>query len=498
MTARAPEHLFNQHPLNFSDEIVVDLFAGGGGASTGLEMGLKRNVDIAINHNPLAVSMHTVNHPHARHFTCDVFEVCPRMATAGRVVGWLHASPDCTHHSQARGGQPRDRKIRALAWVALKWIGITRPRVFSLENVKQFLQWGHLVAKRCPKTGRVVKLNGKVAAPGERVPLDQQYLVPDEKRKGKHFKRFVSVLRGMGYVVEWKELRAADLGAPTIRKRLFLVARRDGLPIVWPQPSHAEQPSKKAGVKPWLTAASDVIDWSIRGKSIFNRERPLADATMRRIAKGVKKFVIDAKRPFIIEFANRSNEGLHSVDKPLGTVTAKPDGGSFALATAFLAQMNGGFNETPGHDVRKPISTITNTGSQQQLVECVLSPEHDAGAERVAAFLMHYYSSGGQDSDLRSPLPTVTTKDRLALVTVTIRGTPYVIVDIQLRMLTPRELYNGQGFPKGYVIDRGHDGRRFSKKEQVHMVGNSVCPLVLMAIATANDPWFVPVQELAA
>lgn len=505
MTARQDHH-FQQHLLALDDEVVVDLFAGGGGVSTGLEIGLQRKVDIAVNHNPIAIALHEVNHPNTLHFTSSVYEVCPLEATRGRKCGWLHASPDCTHFSQAKGGQPRDEKMRSLSWIVLRWAGKVRPRVVSIENVLPLVQWGNLVAKRS-KCGRIVKLDGSIAQRGEIVPRSDQYLVPDKKNAGRLFRRFVSELEKLGYVVEWKELRAADFGAPTIRKRLFIMARCDGRPIVWPEATHASLPTPGSRLKPWKTAAADCIDWSIPAPSIFGRKKPLVDSTMRRLAQGFQKFVVNDKDPFIIEFANRSGEGLHSVNKPLGTITAKPKGGSFAICIPYLAQMNGGFNVTPGHSVRKPLSTITNTGSQQQLVtarlvECDadgagLSQEDLQGASRVYAYLMHYYSQGTQFSSLKKPLPTITTRDRIALVVVTVNGNDFAVVDIGLRMLTPRELYRGQGFPDTYIIDRTPDGKRIARRWQVACVGNSVCPLVIQALAAANNPWLLP-QRMAA
>nr|MBO2511375.1 hypothetical protein [Gammaproteobacteria bacterium] len=568
------------HALNFrtqyalplteqDEEINVDLFAGGGGASTGLEMGLGRPVHIAINHNPAAISMHQANHPGALHLQTDVWAVDPVEALAGRRIGWFHASPDCTHHSQAAGGQPRKKEIRDLSWVVIKWAGIAKPRIISLENVKQIRQWGPLVAKRCKKTGRVMKLDGTVAAPGERVPRHEQFLVPDPKHKGRTWRRFLQQLESLGYVVEHQVLRACDYGAPTSRERLFLIARRDGQPIVWPKPTHAQKPAK--GQKPWRTAA-ECIDWSIPSTSIFGRARPLAEATLRRIAKGIRREVIEKAQPFIVPIANWSRDAVQAVDQPLNTITAWPRGGSFAIAspvlvnaaygegapgkaqrwgsgskpadaplgtitaggsgghaiaTAFLAQANGGFNTTHSKALGEPMTTITNTGSQQQLVTACLAhlrgncdsrpvddplhtisaggqhhglitarlgaaglaPEVQEGALRCAAFLMKYHGIGENVIGMDEPVSTITTKDRLALVTVWVGGDPYLIVDICLRMLQPHELYAAQGFPPNYIIDRGHDGRRFTKSEQVHMCGNSVSPPPMAAIARANDPW---------
>lgn len=539
-------------PLTVQDEeINVDLFAGGGGASTGIEMGLGRPVHIAINHNPAAISMHEANHPGALHMQTDVWEVDPVHVLAGRKVGWFHASPDCTHFSQAKGGQARSSEIRNLSWVVHKWAGIAKPRIISLENVKQIQQWGPLIAKRDKATGRVVRFDGTVAAAGERVPRGEQFLVPCPKRKGSTWHQFTSQLEGMGYQVEFRVMKACDFGAPTSRERLFLVARRDGQPIVWPAASHAAKPTK--GQKPYRTAA-DCIDWSIPGQSIFDRKKPLAEATMRRIAKGVKREVLGREKPFIVPIANWSQESVHSTDKLLNTITSWPRGGSFALATAFLAQANGGFNTTHSKPIVDPVTTVTNTGSQQQLVtanmialrrnsaprgmdepvptltasaehqvlvtahltamaqnvisinpeqplptvlagatrfgvvECVLSPEVEAGALRCAAFMVSYYGTDNLSSP-DAPLPTITTKDRLALVTVWIGGDPYVIVDICLRMLQPHELYAAQGFPPNYIITHGHDGRKFTKSEQVFMCGNSVSPPPMEALARANNPW---------
>lgn len=684
MSAHQKKHPFDfktQYGLGFNsqdDEIVVDFFCGGGGAGTGLEMGLGRAVNVAKNHSPQAISMHTVNHPGAVHYTTDVFEGDPDTECGGKAVGWFHMSPDCTHHSQAAGGQPRKREIRNLSWIGLKWAGKKTPRVISLENVKQILQWGPLIAKRCKVTGRVMKLGGAIAEPGEVVPVQQQFLVPDPKRRGQTWATFVAELQHLGYVVEWRVIKACDFGAPTSRERLFMIARCDGEPIVWPAPTHAKYPVK--GQQKWRTAA-ECIDWTIPSKSIFDRPKPLAPATLRRIAKGMKKFVIDAADPFIVPIANWSGESVQSANDPLRTVTSWPRGGSFAMAspiiapathqgsdrindphaplptvtcanrgeltlirptliqtgygeragqeprvpgldqplgtvvaggvkhalaaahlvkfrfadegkaldeplptitsggnyqrpagaahamgisTVFMAQMNGGFNTTDAKSIEDPMTTVTNTGSQQQLVtanlvhlrgncdardvadplhtisaggthhglvtafmerqfgasvgqaidepaptitaggggksslvEFQLSPEVEAGALRVAAFLISYYGTENV-SAAGEPAPTITTKDRLGLVTVTIKGTPYVIVDICLRMLQPAELYKAQGFPADYIISHGADGKPFTKTQQVHMCGNSVSPPPMAALARANDPWRVAERQAEA
>lgn len=545
-------HFQTQYSLPLTaqdDEIIVDYFCGGGGASTGLEMGLGRMVALAKNHDAAAISLHQVNHPHAAHLQTDVFDGDPLEEVGGRRVGWFHMSPDCTHHSQAKGGQPRKKAIRDLSWIGCKWAGRARPRVISLENVQQILDWSPLIAKRDAATGRVIKMvpymsKGRlkaqevVAEQGERVPLDQQYLIPDPARKGQTWRRFVRQLERLGYAVEWRVMHASAFGVPTTRKRLFMIARCDGRPIVWPEPTHAKEP--KAWQSPWAQA-HECIDWTIAGQSIFRRKKPYAEATLRRIAKGTARYVLNCADPFIVPIANWSAaDSVHSVREPLRTVTAWPRGGSFALASpvlaplthqggdrvhgprdlvptitaahrgelavfsAFLAQANGGFNTTPGHDLRRPVSTVTNTGSQQQLVtatlaaECGLSLENAEGAQQVAAFLMQYYSEGQQWGALNRPMNTITTKDRLALVTVHLGGEPFVIVDIRMRMLQPHELYRAQGFPANYVIDRGHDGRAFTKTEMVRMCGNSVCPPLLAALAQANNPWRSAVGESMA
>ncbi|QPZ68409.1 DNA cytosine methyltransferase [Pseudomonas aeruginosa] len=514
------------------DAIIVDLFAGGGGASTGLEMGLGRKVDLAINHNPAAISMHEANHPHAEHLPTDVWGIDPIEATKGATVGWLHASPDCRHHSQAAGGQPRKKEIRDLSWVVVKWAGKLQklgrgPWVISLENVKQILQWGPLIAKRDKATGRVVRLDGTVADPGERVPRHEQFLVPDPKRKGRTWRQFVQTLRGFGYQVDYWVERNCDYGDPTTRQRLYLVATDGGFEPVAAEKTHAAKPGK--GLKPYRTAA-ECIDWSDLGQSIRNRKKPLAEATMRRIAKGIEKEVLQRAKPFIVPIANWSREAVHPVDQPLNTITAWPKGGAFSVATPTLIQVGYGerdgqaprvleldeplgtvvaggvkhalaaahlvkfrFDAT-GAPVDEPLHTVSAGGTHHglvtaEMVASSLTPEQLDGALWVSAFLMRYHSTGGQWAKLDDPLTTITTKDRLALVTVWISGSPYVIVDIRLRMLKPRELYRAQGFPDSYIIERGHNGQRFTLSQQVHMCGNSVSPNTMAAYARANDPW---------
>ncbi|WP_256202414.1 DNA cytosine methyltransferase, partial [Stenotrophomonas pictorum] len=265
-------------------EIVVDLFAGGGGASEGLKQALGIDPALAYNHDEQAIGMHAANHPLTQHHREDIWHADPRVDVAGRKVGWFHASPDCTHFSQAKGGQPRSRKTRALSWVVLKWVGQlleadkrtggnTVPRIISMENVWQILTWGPLVAKRCKATGRVLRMDGSLAEPGERVPVENQQLIPDKRHSGRTWRQFVHALESLGYAVEWRKLVASDYGAGTSRERLFLLARRDGLPIQWPSPTHGKASSLKK-----LVTAADSIDFSDMGRSIFDRPRPLADA----------------------------------------------------------------------------------------------------------------------------------------------------------------------------------------------------------------------------
>jgi len=470
-------------------ELIVDNFAGGGGASTGIELALGRRVDIAINHDPEAVAMHTANHPETRHYCESVWDVDPRHVTQGRPVGLLWLSPDCKHFSKAKGGKPVEKRIRGLAWVALRWAATTQPRVIMLENVEEFVTWGPLIEGP----------DGKMR--------------PCPKRKGREFKAFTNALRRHGYHVEHRELRACDYGAPTIRKRLFLVARRDGQPIVWPSPTHAATPGR--GLKPWRTAA-DIIDWHIPCPSIFERARPLADATCRRIAKGIMRYVVGSPNPFVAplthhgadrahpltdplrtvtgahrgemalvapvltEHANASSPRSWSPDEPLRTICAQTKGGHHALVTAFLAKLRG---DNTGHPADEPLHTISAQGTH--LAE-------------VRAFLIKYYGQG-EDARLSDPLHTVTARDRFGLVTVA--GTEYAISDIGLRMLTPRELFRAQGFPEAYIIDHGitPDGHRtpLTKTAQVRMCGNSVCPPLAAALVRANVP-DLAVRRIAA
>ena len=379
--------------LDVHDEIIIDNFAGGGGASTGIELAIGRRVDVAINHDPLAIAMHRANHPETEHHCESVWDIDPRQVKPGRPIGLLWLSPDCKHFSKAKGGKPVEKKIRGLAWVALRWVAIRQPRVIMLENVEEFITWGPLVED----------------ADGN--------MRPCHKRKGREFNAFVNALRRHGYHVEWRELRACDFGAPTIRKRLFLIARRDGQPIVWPAPTHAEPKKAKAlHLKPWRTAA-EIIDWSLPCHSIFLTKedgravgvnRPLADATMRRIAKGVMRYVVNSAKPFIVEHANASSPRVMSVDDPLRTQCAQVKGGHFALVAPHITKFR---QSSVGSAADEPLHTVTAGG------ECArpAGAAHAMGV--VTAFLAKHFT-GVVGADLRDPAPTVTSVDHNSLVAV--------------------------------------------------------------------------------
>ena len=440
-------------------ELVVDSFAGGGGASTGIEMALGRSPDIAINHDPEAIAMHAANHPRTRHYCENVWDVDPRMATGGKPVGLAWFSPDCKHFSKAKGGKPVDKNIRGLANVVIEWARAVRPRVIILENVEEFKTWGPLIAN------------------------EDGDLVPDPTRAGEDFDRWWGELEALGYRGELRQLRACDYGAPTSRRRLFIVFRCDGNPITWPEPTHG------AGLLSYR-AAAECIDWSIPCPSIFDRKRPLAEKTMARIARGIRRYVIDAADPFIVPatmsvpaliqkgWGERVGQAPRILDihAPLGTIVA--GGIKQALVSAFLAKHNGG-NEATGQELRRPIDTITCRDTKA-IITAELS---STPVDQVRAFLLKYYGAE-QDPRLNAPLHTITTRHRFGLVTV--RGADYYIADIGMRMLEPRELFNAQGFPRDYIIDRGADGELLTKTAQVRMVGNSVAPHLACALVNAN------------
>jgi DNA (cytosine-5)-methyltransferase 1 len=463
-------------------ELTVDNFAGGGGASTGMEAALGRPVDIAINHDDVALSVHTINHPHTKHYCESVFDVNPKEVTKGMPVGIAWFSPDCRHFSRAKGSTPVEKKIRGLAWVALKWAVHAKPRIIMIENVKEFMTWGPL------------KSYEEVNTAGETIT----YMKPDPDKKGETFKGFMKKLERAGYKIEYKVLTACDFGAPTSRQRFFLIARRDKQPINWPEPTHG----KAKGLKKLRTAA-ECIDWSTPCNSIFERKKPLADNTCRRIAKGLKKFVIDNPKPFIIEIAhyskNGKNERVHSLEEPLRTITAHPKGGSFALVAPIIDRA---FGTGVAHSPDEPMKTITAGGgggknhlvtawlakhytgvtgsSLDEPVHTITQKDHNS---LVTAFLVKYYGCSNAAS-LDEPIDTITTKDRLGLITI--NQVDYKIVDIGMRMLTPEELYKAQGFPDDYIYEVDSKNRKVTKTKQVAMCGNSVPPPIVEAIINAN------------
>lgn len=472
-------------------ELIVDNFAGGGGASTGIEMATGYSVDIAINHDPEAIRMHKANHPSTKHYCESVWDVDPVKACKGHPVGLAWFSPDCKHFSKAKGGKPKDKAIRGLAWVALRWAGLVRPRVIILENVEEFKTWG---------------------------PLNRSHR-PIKNKQGVTFKKFVKQFKELGYDVEFNELVAADYGAPTKRKRFFMIARCDGKPIKWPKHTHGPLNSEevKAGlVKPYVGAYTK-LDFSIPCPSIFDTSeeikekygiravRPLADKTMQRIARGIKKFVIDNQEPFIVPIGYGERQGqaprIHDIREPLPTIvssgkhylcapaliqyhseTSKDDvrgqmikeplmtvdgSNRYGLVTSFLSKF---YKSGTGQDIREPLHTITTSAGH---------------FGEVRAFLIKYYGEGtGQD--IKAPLDTITSKDRFGLVTI--EGVEYQIVDIGLRMLEPKELYGCQGFPDDYIIDHDFEGKTYSRTEQVKRCGNAVPPPFAQAIVKANLP----------
>lgn len=490
-----------QIPLD--NELIVDSFAGGGGASCGIEMALNRPVNIAINHDSEAIGMHEVNHPLTKHYCESVWDVDPRVVCKGRPVGLAWFSPDCKHFSKAKGGKPVDKNIRGLAWVAVRWAATVKPRVIILENVQEFVTWGPLREMRDDNGAVLYREDGTVM------------LEPCPNRRGMTFNSFVKALQSHGYEVEWRRLKAHHYGAPTSRERLFLIARCDGLPIVWPDAPHGP------GLEPYHTAA-ECIDWTQPCPSIFGRKKPLAEKTMTRVAKGMKRYVFDSPAPFIVpdagalpfltEHANGSTQRVFGADEPLRTQVAQIKGGHFALVNAFIIKHFGG---VVGTDIRNPFPTILTKGSQNQLVTSYISkmrgtnighatdePLHTITASgchhaEVRAFLIKYFGTD-QDPRLEEPLHTITTRDRFGLVMV--RGELWQLVDIGMRMLNPRELYTAQSFPRHYIIDRTACGKKLTRTAQVKMCGNSVPPLMAKALAAANywpSALYIPGRDIA-
>ena len=344
-----------QWPLDHA--ITVVLFAGLGGACDGLEEA-GCPVAVANNHDDVALAAHAARHPHTRHVRGDIFDVDPIAATGGRPVKILWASPDCRDHSVAKGGAPRSPRVRSLAWQVCRWAGLTAPEIIFLENVREIRGWGPLVAKRCRTTGRVMKLDGTIAAPGEHVPVRQQQLVRDKRHMGRIFQAWVRHLRGLGYDYQDRDLCCADYGVPTSRRRFFAVARRDGRPIAWPERTHA--PRKQAaelGLQPWVAAAS-ILDWSLPIPSIFDRPRPLAEATMRRIAEGMRRFVLNNPSPFLIPLTHTGPARIHPAEEPLRTITTAHRG-ELAVIAPVLTGCGGRAGQVPPSSPEEPLGTTT-------------------------------------------------------------------------------------------------------------------------------------------
>lgn len=430
------------------DKLIIDAFAGGGGASVGIEMALGRPVDIAINHDPQAILMHKTNHPNTLHLTENIFKVDLQKYINGRHVSLMWASPDCTSHSKAKGGQPRKSGLRILPWAVYKHAKAILPDVIIMENVEEIQQWG---------------------------PLDKKGH-PIKEKKGEEYNKFVSQMKSLGYEFDSKELVAADYGAPTTRKRWYAIFRRDGKPIVWPEPTHSKFGDD--GLNKWIECG-DYIDWSDLGHSIFERKKPLADATMRRTANGYAKYVVNNPHPYIVKNKDAvafliQYHGEQKAGDSRGQLLTEPiktidTSNRYGLVVAFIQKF---YKTGIGQGCDGPLHTITT------------SPGHFG---LISAFLIKYYGSGcGQSLD--RPLDTITTKDRFGLVNVVtdINGDKYILKDIFLRMLKPEELKLMQGFPHDYIIDRDYKWRPYPLKEQVARIGNSVVPIMAQKLVEAN------------
>lgn len=524
--------------INFFEEMIIDNFAGGGGASTGIELATGRAVDAAINHDPDAILMHQTNHPQTGHYCESVWDVDPWEVTRGRPVGLAWFSPDCKHFSKAKGSKPVDRNIRGLAWIVLKWAGTVKPRVIILENVEEFQTWGPV------RKGKPVK-----------------------SRRGETFRKWKEQLQALGYEIDHRELVAADYGAPTIRKRFFLIARCDGKPIIWPERTHAPKDSEdvKSGKCKLWRGAAEIIDWTIPCPSIFDTTdeikekygiravRPLAVNTQKRIARGIEKFVLQNKEPFIVQVNHKGEQFRgQELKEPIPTITGKH---GYGLATPVmtaiaedkqrlvmpsLIQYHTEQSErVRGQGMDEPIMTLDAANryglSVAYLAEYfrngrpldVKSPLHTSTTKDrecvVETFISKFYKTGiGQEFD--EPLHTVTTSaGHFGIVTVKMNrsemnlhywnevrellnaycgyaiaedeillldvdGTMYFISDIGLRMLTPRELYAANGFPPDYIIDHDYTGKAYGKTKQVARCGNAVPPPFAEALVRANLP----------
>ena len=489
---------------------IVDGFCGGGGASLGMELALHRHVTVGVNHDEEAIRIHMVNHPFTIHLTEDIWQADIRKYLNDQcdTIGWF--SPDCTQFSKAKGSKPREQGIRMLPWAVYKHVSEIRPLVFFMENVEEIEQWG---------------------------PLDENGR-PIKELEGTEYRKFIEAISALGYKYETKILTAADYGAPTTRKRWYAVFRRDGLPIRWPKQTHSKNASVP-GTKPWEPAWK-YLDLDDLGQSIFDRKKPLAEKTMKRIARGIEKFVLKNPEPFIV-VVNHGGEAFRgqSIKEPFSTITAKH---GFGMVTPLLIQYHSETGpDVRGQDLNQPIQTL-DTSNRYGLVSAFITKFYKSGTGQditdpahtittspghfglttafltsyygneescdsinnplrtittkdrfglVAAFLTRYYgTSDGQNQNcsVDMPLGTITTKDRYGLVTVSISGTTYAIADIYLRMLKPEELKRLQGFPDSYVLDHDINGKAISRSEQTKKIGNSVVPLMAKLIVDANCP----------
>ena len=516
--------------------MIIDCFAGGGGASVGIEMALGREVDIAVNHDPQAILMHKTNHPNTLHLTEDIFKVDLQKYTKGRHVALMWASPDCTSHSKAKGGKPRESGLRILPWAVYKHAKKILPDVIIMENVEEIQQWG---------------------------PLDENGY-PIKEKKGETYQHFIKQMRSLGYDFDSRELVASDYGAPTTRKRWYAIFRRDGKPIVWPKATHNKNGT--GGLKKWVPVHT-VLDFSDLGKSIFGRKKPLAKNTLNRIARGMEKFVFNTPEPFIVQ-VNHGGDNFRgqSINEPMPTITQKHGFGKVTPAIVpFVEKSYGGNYKGSGSGAKEPLHTITTVDHNHLAAPLIIQyhSETRSGEVRgqsveealktidtsnrygmVAAFMTKFYKSGtgqslfeplhtittspghfgqisiltvkvedlikngvtedvaqkctwvsefiieyygcGTGHTVNEPLRTITTKDRFALITVL--GNEYVILDIFLRMLNAEELKLAQGFPKDYIIDRDYRWNVYPATERVKRIGNSVVPIMAQVLVESNCP----------
>ena len=494
-------------------ELFVDNFAGGGGASTGIEIAIGRSVDIAINHDPDAIAMHRANHPLTKHYCEDVWQVDPEEACDGIPVALAWFSPDCKHFSRAKGGKPKDQNIRGLAWVAVKWAYAVRPRVIMLENVPEIKSWGPLGEDNKPIKDREGEtFEGFILALTSGIPVSHPAFseMCNALSIAPTSETAIALTRGLGYDIEYRVLKSCDYGAPTSRSRFYMIGRCDGKKIVWPAPTHGPKNSKavKTGSMLPYNSVADCIDWRIPMKSIFDRKKPLAENTLSRIAIGFQKYVVNNPEPYIVS-VNHSGERFRGqrINEPLATVTAKHgyalvssvlvnyDANPVALghslqAACIMKNYAGRYNGT-GQDSLNQLSSFTDKDHNclvtahlvtlrrnmigqpidEPLTTISCKPHHAA----VIELLQRYVPGKGESVDESLPI-------------VTIHGRQYVVVDIQMRMLEPRELFNAQGFPWNYMISPIINGKPYSKAKQTARCGNAVTPAVPAALVRANLP----------